>query len=261
MIKNEKGLHVRGVYLTRPALTFTRRNRISMWNIKIVPSFGLLSFVLLILFWMYLIIYSYRHREKSISPWGFGIVIIGILLKGQTFGYFDQIVVFRIDIALVVSLFGVLWNINNIRNLFFTRNFGVFFRNLGLGLLFGLLLYLRSPQNINYIQVDYQSGTLFALIAYVIQASMAEELLYRGYILGYLRKCEINPIISILFQALIFILAHFSQDTGNWMYILEVFMVGITTGYLTWRSNNLVPAFVLHSITNLVAVFWLLPVH
>jgi membrane protease YdiL (CAAX protease family) len=49
---------------------------------------------------------------------------------------------------------------------------------------------------------------------------------------------------------------HVPRYSGDWMAIFAVFLVGITAGYLTWKSNNLFPAFVLHSVTNLMVVIW-----
>jgi membrane protease YdiL (CAAX protease family) len=61
-------------------------------------------------------------------------------------------------------------------------------------------------------------------------------------------------------QTFIFTFLH-AQYVGDWVAIFGVFLIGAIAGYLTWKSNNLFPAIVLHIIANLIVVIWWLNVH
>lgn len=219
---------------------------------------GLLSIVVIFAFWIYFFIYSHQHKERSISPWGYSIVIIGIIVLN--FGipiFYEQVVIFSINLSLAIGLIGVFLNISNIIDLFSFRNKGGIFCFVGIGLLSGLLLGLHfiTPEGIKYVQVS-PKYTPIALIASTIQISIAEEILFRGYFLSYLRKCELNQIFAIVFQALIFTFLHIPKFLGDWTAVFINFLFEITAGYVTWKSNSLYPAIILHMSTNLMAVIW-----
>lgn len=210
--------------------------------------------------WVYFFIYSYRH--KVIFPWGFSIVIVGILVSGIGYHYYNnKVVVFSINFPLAVSLIGILCNINNVQNQFYVRNLREFLRLIGIGLISGLLLGFVlgiTAQGAKYFQIPSQY-TVAALIAIGVQGSLAEELLFRGYFLGYLRRYEFNTIFAILLQALIFAFLHIPLYVDNWKALFVIFLTGVTTGYFTWKNNNLVSAIVLHIVANLVALLlWML---
>jgi len=96
---------------------------------------------LIIAFWIYLFIYSYRH--KGPSAWGFGIVFLGILMSGISFPFVDNhIVIFSISFPLAISLIGTLWNIDDISSLLHLRSKEEMLRFIGTGLIYGLLLGL-----------------------------------------------------------------------------------------------------------------------
>jgi len=216
--------------------------------------FSRLYIIILIALWAYFFIYSYRH--KIMFPWGFSFVIVGYLVFGIGYRFYNkQVMVFSINLSLAVSLIGMLWNINNIREQFYIRNIGGLLRFVGTGLISGLLFgfFMITTQGTKYIQVGSQY-TITALIASGIQASIAEEFLIRGYFLSYLRKYEFNQFFAIVFQALMFTFSHIPRYSGNWMAVFIIFLFGVTAGYLTWKSNNLISAFVLHIVANLMAV-------
>jgi len=205
---------------------------------------------------MYFFIHSYRH--KDIFPWGFGIVFAGLLVTGIGYQFSDnQVVIFSMNLTLAVSLIGILWNINNIQDQFRIGNISKFLLFTGTGLACGLLLgfFFVIVQGTKYIQVDPRY-TITAYITSSIQTSMAEELLFRGYLLSYLRKYEFNLVFSVVFQALLFAILHIPRYPGNWTAIFIVFLGGLTAGYLTWKNINLIPALVLHIVINLMAVTW-----
>ncbi|MCI0550302.1 MAG: CPBP family intramembrane metalloprotease [Anaerolineae bacterium] len=231
-----------------------------MKTIPLTVLLLLFNFVLVITLWIYFFIHSYRRKIPL--PWGFGIVIAGILLSGTGIPvYHNHVVVFFITLPFAVGLVGTVWNINDIKNQLHVRGIGEFLRFVGIGLTYGLLFgfIIVIAQVPKYVEVPAQY-TITALIAIGIQASIAEELLFRGYFLGYLRKYELNRISVIVIQALIFAIFHVPLYLGNWIALSIIFLIGVTAGDLTWKSNNLIPAFVLHIVLNLIAVIWRLAV-
>jgi membrane protease YdiL (CAAX protease family) len=211
----------------------------------------------------YFIVYSYRHNVGF--PWRVGIVIVGILVSGYgyTFGGIQDsrvMIVFSINLSFVVGLLGVLWNINNIQEQFYIKKSGKLFLFIGIGLMLGFLLgfFQYAIKGLGVIQ-DNSRFTLTAIVASIIQISIAEEIIFRGYFLSYLRKYGFNPINGIIFQALAFAILHISNN-ASWVSLCLILLVGIVTGYLTWKSNNLIPAIILHVVDNLVGVVWWLAI-
>lgn len=215
-----------------------------------------LALLMLFAIWIYFFVYSYRCKVEF--PWGMIIVVVGILVSGVDYYVsYDKAVIFSISLPLVVSLTGVLWDINNIRKQLYSKSAREFLRFVGTGLIYGFLLavFFIALDGTKNIPVD-PSYTYTSIIALVIQGGIAEELLFRGYLLSYLKKYECNHIFAIVFQALIFAFLHVSLYSDNLMALLIVFLTGVTAGYLTWKNNNLVSAFVIHIVFNLMTVIW-----
>jgi membrane protease YdiL (CAAX protease family) len=241
------------------AALFSKQKTTHMTNSFLVYIAGL-SISALILLWIYFFIYSYRHKDSF--PWGFSIEFIGLLLNGARYQVYDnQVVIFSIGFSLLVSLIGILLNVNNIQNQFVIRDRDEFLRFTGRGLASGLLFgfFFILAQGTKDFQIDLRYA-LTAYIATSIQAGIAEELQFRGYLFGYLRKYEFSPIFSVVFPALIFAILHIPRYPGNWVVIFIAFLAGLTAGYLTWKSNNLISALVLHVTFNLLIVVWWLTI-
>jgi sodium transport system permease protein len=86
---------------------------------------------------------------------------------------------------------------------------------------------------------------LWALVLLMaVLPGVCEEIAYRGFVLRGLLK-EGGPTTAILTSSLLFAMAH--MDPAR---ILPTFFVGAVLGYLSWRSNSLIPAMVLHALYN-----------
>lgn len=213
---------------------------------------------MLALAWAYFFIYSVRHNIPK--PWGFGIVFLGVLASGQGitfqnkgFGYF------WISASFIIILFGLLLNIVDIQNYVHVKDVRKTLSFVGVSLLFSLLLipsFVTEP-GLEYFQGGIQY-TPFALIIGYIQRSIEEEFLFRGYLLSYLRKYEFNFQFAILFQSLVFTAFHIRRYSDNWIMLATIFLFGVLAAYLTWKSDNLIPASMMHIIVNLFLIIWLL---
>jgi len=119
--------------------------------------------------------------------------------------------------------------------------------------LFGFAFMIAKVTEYLQTSTDY---TPFALAFVSMQKSTAEEFLNRGYLLSYLRKYRFNLLIAIILQSLIFTSFHILLYSYNWVLLSIIFLFGITGGYLTWKSENLIPASIMHIVVNLFSVAW-----
>ncbi len=216
-----------------------------------------LCICILIILWIYFFVSSYRHNTGF--PWGFSIVVIGVLVSGRGLTYHESAatIVISLDLMFVVCLIGMLLNINNIWEQFQVANLWKVLSFIGIGLLAGLFfgLLFITMQATKYIQADARY-TSVALITIIVQTSMAEEILFRGYFLGYLRKYGLNSMLSVMLQSLIFTALHITRYSDNWTILCVGFLFGIVTGYSTLKNNNLITALTIHIVTNLMGIMY-----
>ena len=76
----------------------------------------------------------------------------------------------------------------------------------------------------------------------------AEELLFRGVILGRLRDA-FGGKKAIIISAVLFALAH-----GNLVQILFAFVVGLALGYFADKNQSFIPSLLGHIVSNLLAI-------
>lgn len=218
----------------------------------------LYSFVLLIVLWMYFIVYSYRH--KIALPWEMAFVLIGVLLPNVGFSIIKKstdMMVFQLDTMFVVSVIGVLWNVGNVQTQFKTKTSIEFFRLAGIGLVAGLLLgfgFVIVPRG-KFSEIP-QGYTINALIAFALQVGIAEELLFRSFLLSSFRKYGFNSVVAIGLQAMIFSALHFDQYFKNAWIIPGTFSLAALGGFYTWKTNKLISSVIAHITINLTILLW-----
>lgn len=142
-------------------------------------------------------------------------------------------------------------------------------KDLGIAPL-GLIVYFLlsftliaiAQATLTFVDFDQQQVTGFeglseryeyalAFIALVVFAPIAEEVLFRGYIFGKLRK--VVPVwISILITSLLFAIVHFAWNVG-----IDVFALSIVLCLVTLWSKSLWPAIMIHMTKNFIAYFFL----
>ncbi len=95
------------------------------------------------------------------------------------------------------------------------------------------------PEALNVTVVD-QVAMLFGV---VILAPVVEELLFRGVIqLAYERR---GPVLAIVSSTVLFIMIH--QELAQSVALIPV---TLALGYVTWRTDSVVPAIVIHLVNN-----------
>lgn len=98
-----------------------------------------------------------------------------------------------------------------------------------------------------YEQYQY----VLAFLTLVVLAPVAEEILFRGYLFGKLRK-HVPLWIAILITSLLFAIVH-----GAWNVGIDVFALSIILCLLRVVSKSLWPSIMLHMLKNFIAFYLL----
>lgn len=95
-------------------------------------------------------------------------------------------------------------------------------------------------------QYAYMENSSYAIefLSTVIMAPLMEEILFRGMILGTLKK-EMHPWIAIILSSVIFGVAH-----GTIIGIMYATGLGIMMGWLCVKFNSIIPSLVFHMAYN-----------
>jgi membrane protease YdiL (CAAX protease family) len=92
--------------------------------------------------------------------------------------------------------------------------------------------------------------TVAAILAVsILAAPITEEIAFRGYVMGMLRRV-VSPTWAILLSSLVFAAAHLTQ--GLYADKLVVyFLAGIGIAFVAYRTGSLIPAMIAHSAADL----------
>lgn len=85
-------------------------------------------------------------------------------------------------------------------------------------------------------------------LAVGLLAPMAEEVVFRGAILGSLLKWSKRPWLAVVISALLFSLSH-----GNPEQMPHAFLIGILLGWMYYRTGSIVPTITYHWVNNTIA--------
>ncbi len=109
----------------------------------------------------------------------------------------------------------------------------------------------NQSQDVGFEQLSSRFEYLLAFFMLVVIAPFAEELLFRGYLFGQLRRFVVLPV-AILITSLLFGFVH-----GQWNTGIDTFALSIVLCLLVVVSKSLWPAVLLHSLKNAVAFYFL----
>jgi membrane protease YdiL (CAAX protease family) len=88
------------------------------------------------------------------------------------------------------------------------------------------------------------------LLVSIIAAPLTEELAFRGYAMGLLRR-HFGPISAMLISSLMFAAAHLTHGLYPTKLVIY-FLVGLGLAATVWRTGSLLPAMIVHSFGDLV---------
>ena len=86
------------------------------------------------------------------------------------------------------------------------------------------------------------------LIISIIAPPLSEEIAFRGYAMGLIRR-HFSPIAALILTSLLFMAVHLTQG----LYapkLLVYFLAGLSFGFVALRTGSLLPAMVVHSMAD-----------
>ncbi len=109
---------------------------------------------------------------------------------------------------------------------------------------------LPTPPNLLADPAAYPPQTLLAvLVMSVVAAPVSEELAFRGFAWGLLRKA-FGPVATLMIVTTLFTLAHLTQGAYP-AKLVVYFLAGLAFGLIAWRSGSLIPAMIVHAAADL----------
>lgn len=94
-----------------------------------------------------------------------------------------------------------------------------------------------------------------AVLAVAIGAPIAEELMFRGFLLNRLRRANVGFVAAALLSNVLWTSLHFQYSVVGQF---EVFLAGLLLFWAIWKTKSLWVTIILHALYNLVAlaVMW-----
>jgi membrane protease YdiL (CAAX protease family) len=110
-------------------------------------------------------------------------------------------------------------------------------------------MYVETPefiQGLTELFIINNTWDAFGIIGGVVfVAGVVEEMIFRGLLQKTLEERLPSTTSAILISSGIFTLLH-----SNPWWLLQIFFIGITLGYVAYRSKSIIPAIIIHMINN-----------
>ena len=126
-------------------------------------------------------------------------------------------------------------------------NFKLYFKSLIIPLIMLLIfeaLTMGEAEGTNHFTITF---LIVVLITVPLQC-IAEEYVYRALFMQTFGSWFKIPIVAVILQAIFFALSHGYDNLGNF----EVFIFGLGTGFLAWKTNGLEVSAAIHTVNNLI---------
>ncbi|MBP9667231.1 CPBP family intramembrane metalloprotease [Candidatus Saccharibacteria bacterium] len=114
----------------------------------------------------------------------------------------------------------------------------------------------QQPQEIPFHNMAQSFEYVVAFMTLVVLAPLAEELLFRGYLLGKLQT-KMPAYVAVVVTALAFGGLHLPADHIQWTVGLDTFALGIVLGTLRVYTGSIWASVLLHGLKNAVAFYFL----
>lgn len=120
---------------------------------------------------------------------------------------------------------------------------------LGAGLMILVTVILVSMNQVGLGKGNFHVPSMIFLLLFYLFVALYEELLYRGYLLGYYIK-QMPVYLSVVLSALVFALVHMANRNFSAMALVNILLVGIILGLIRIRGNSLWAPIGLHFLWN-----------
>ncbi len=215
----------------------------------LVLKHGLLAFI-------YLLIRS-RLKEDTVqkrSVLTLNLIFVGLITQATLFR------MFKVAIPIVwCIIFYIIYQKH-----FSFETYKLLLTNISKSIIFGIisgvlfsavlyslvLLDLALPLGQDLSILDHN-----LLLLLLVQA-LAEEILNRGFLLGFLERIFSSRTANII-QSLVFAVTHVARYlfSGNWILLPLLFIFGIIWGVITIRYRTVLGSWIGHSLFNLITLF------
>lgn len=112
-----------------------------------------------------------------------------------------------------------------------------------------------EAQDVGFNDLGTRLDFILAFVTLVVIGPVVEEVLFRGFLFGTLRK--IIPVWgAILITSALFAFVH-----GQWNLAIDTFAMSVVACFLTLKSRSLWPAIILHMLKNGIAFYVLYILH
>jgi CAAX protease family protein len=105
-----------------------------------------------------------------------------------------------------------------------------------------------SPPPIEQLLSSTNAMYLFAAFGIVV-APLFEEIIFRGFLFKVLTAMG-GAAVAVPITAGLFALLHIPQLWGSWAGIGLIFVVGFVLSFIRYRTNSLIPSFIVHTAYN-----------
>jgi len=95
------------------------------------------------------------------------------------------------------------------------------------------------------MQPESTLGYIFLFLAVVIVAPIGEEVLFRGFLQKFLEEHWKDITRAVLVTSLFFAMIHF-----NPFWTIQIYLLGVVLGFLSWKTKSVIPSIILHSLNN-----------
>ena len=95
------------------------------------------------------------------------------------------------------------------------------------------------------MQPESTLGLIFLFLAVVVMAPIGEEIVFRGFLQKFLEEHWKDITRAVLVTSLFFAMIHF-----NPYWTIQIYLLGVILGFLSWKTKSIIPSIVLHSLNN-----------
>lgn len=116
-----------------------------------------------------------------------------------------------------------------------------------------MLVYLAGRETLPDFVADVVAADApwLMLMGVVLMAPLAEELLFRGFLISGLRKSFLGDYGAILLSALLWTMIHVQYE---FIYLIGLFALGVLLGLSRIATNSVWPALIAHALNNAIAM-------
>jgi len=193
----------------------------------------------------------------------FGVSFIGLALGGGTEGLNSALPVLFSDLIIIMFIPSLYIASKIIKDGPFPSysssrggwNIKLYLKALIIPIIL-FALYMGIDTAINGAKGTYHFSILFLIVLFIslpIQ-SIAEEYMFRGFLLQMLGSWSNIPALAVVIQAIIFAMAHGYNSFG----FLEVLAMGLVCGFFAWKTNGIEISSAIHTANNFILGFFIM---